>query len=161
MIRMSQLRNTPVILGEHQIGIFQSMLFDQTRKRVCAFVISGGMRGKKIVSVQHICALGEDFVLVDGWCRYRRSDKQQIAPFVRDTTGLLVGRVTDYAIDKKTWEVIAVEVLSGYLPHDWQAKSWMYEYCFAADSDELCTPSVLYNQPSFSGEEYEACGCPP
>lgn len=160
MIRMSQLRNIPVILGEHQIGIVQSMLLDQMRKRVCAFVVSGGMRGKKIVSAQHICVLGEDFIMVDGWCRYRRNDKQQIEMFVRDTSGLLVGRVTDYAIDKRTLEVIAVEVLSGYLPHSWQAKSWMYEYCFSADSDELCTPSIIHNQPNFSEEEFKACGRP-
>lgn len=161
MIRMSMMRNTPVILGERQIGLLQGIRFDHTRKRVCALIASGGMHGKRIVQTQHIRAIGSEFILVDGWSKYRRSDKQQTALFVRDTTGLLVGCVTDYAIDKKTLEVLAIEVLPGYLPWEAREKIWVFAYNFLEDTGELSIPIVLCSEPNFSEEGSRRCEYPP
>lgn len=161
MIRMSMLRNVPVILEEKQIGLFHSACFDQTRKRVRALIVSSGMRGKRIVQAQHVRMIAEGFILIDGWEKYRRTDKQQTSLFVRDTTGLLAGRVTDYAIDKRTLEVLAIEVVSGYLPREICKRDWLYAYSFAEDSDELSIPVVLHSGPCFSREGNEECGCPP
>jgi len=137
------LRNIPVILGEQQMGLFQSACFDKTRKRVCAFIVSSGVRGKRIVPAQHVRMIADGFILVDGWSRYRHSDRQQTSLFVRDTTGLLVGRVTDYAIDKRTLEVLAVELIPGYWTRERRARDWIYAYNFAEDSDELSIPAFL------------------
>ena len=143
MIRMSMLRNVPVIEGEKQIGFFQSICFDQARKRVRAFVISSGMHGKRVVEAQHICLIANQFILVDGWSRYHRTDKQQTLLFVRDTSGCLIGCVTDYAIEETTMEVLAIEMVSGYLSKEGRMKDWIYVYSFAANSDELCIPAIL------------------
>ena len=160
MIRMSMLRNTPVIRGEQQIGYFQSVCFDQARKRVRAFVISSGMHGKRIVEAQHIRTITDGFILVNGWSKYHRGHKQQTALFVRDISGLLVGCVTDYAIDEETLEVLAIEMISAYLPKEIARRDWMYTYNFMKDSGELCIPSILNNQQYFFMEGFETCGFP-
>lgn len=155
LIRISMLRNIPVILGQRQMGIFQSACFDTARKRVCAFIVSSGVRGKRIVQAQHVRMIADGFILVDGWSRYRHSDKQQTSLFVRDTTGLLVGRVTDYAIDENAMEVLAIEVISGYCAKDRKERNWIYAYSIAEDSDELSIPAFLHDQPLISGEGNE------
>jgi len=154
------LRNIPVICGDRQIGIFQSVCFDKTRKRVCAFVISGGLYGKRMVSIQHVLMIGQGFILIDGWSRYRRLDGQQISMFVRDTTGLLVGRVTDYAIDRDSMEILAIEVLPGYLPKEISIREWIYAYSFSEDADAWIIPTLLHNQSCISKEGNERCECP-
>lgn len=159
LIRMSALRNVPVVLGERQIGLFQDACFDRARKRVYALIVSGGMHGKRIVAAQHVLMLAREFILIDGWSKYRRKNKQQNLPFVRDDTGTLVGRVTDYAIDEKTLDVLALELVPGYLPAENQQKIWMFAY--RAAGDELSIPAALHNGLSYSKEGNEACGCPP
>jgi len=155
------LRNTPVIHDACQIGLLQGVCFDETRKRVCAFIISSGMHGKKIIQVRHIQIITQEFILVDGWSRYRRSHKQQTSLFVRDTNGLLVGRVTDYAIDTKTLDVLAIEIIPGYLPEENRMRNWIYAYDFSANTRELSIPVILHSRPFFLREGNEACGCPP
>ena len=151
----------PVVLGEKQIGLFQNACFDPTRKRVCALIVSSGMRGKRTVPARHVRMIADGFILCDGWSRYRRTDKQQNALFVRDATGLLAGRVTDYAIDKRTLEVLAVEIAPGYLPAENRLRAWIYAYSFMEDSEELSIPVVLHSLPCISREGNGACGCPP
>ena len=158
---MNMLRTTPVIQGERQIGYFQGICFDQARKRVRAFVISSGMYGKRIVEAQHIQMITDKFILVNGWSKYSRTDKQQTSLFVRDTSGLLVGRVTDYAIDETTLEVMAIEIVSGYLPRETRIRDWIYTYVFSENSGELCIPVILRSQQHFCREGFEACGYPP
>lgn len=137
------LRNVPVIWGERQIGYFQEACLDKTRKRVCALIVSSGMHGKRIVQTQHVHMIADGFVLVDNWTKYRCSARQRTTLFVRDTTGLLVGCVTDYAIDKTTMEILAVEIISGYMPKERKVKSWIYAYSFVEESDELSIPVLM------------------
>lgn len=160
MFRMSMLRNIPVICGEQQIGIFQSACFDKTRKRVCAFVISSGLHGKRVVSASHIRLIGRGFILVDDWSRYKRLDEQQTSLFVRDTTGLLVGRITDYAIDQESMEIIAIEVLPGYFPKEICIREWMYACSFSEEANAWIIPVILQNQSCISKEGNEQCVCP-
>lgn len=153
---MSMLRNAPVILGEKQIGLFQDACFDQTRKRVCALIVSSGIWGKRIVRAQHVRMIAEDFILVDSWSKYHQTDKQQNSLFVRDAGGILAGRVTDYAIGKKELDVLAVEVTPGYLPAENRRRIWVYAYSFAKENDELNIPVVLHSLPRFSREGNES-----
>lgn len=161
MIRMSMLRNVPVILDERQIGLMQSVCFDQTRKRVQALIVSGGIHGKRIVQAQHIRTITSGFILVDGWSKCHRSDRQQLELFVRDTSGLLAGRVTDYAIDTKTLNVLAVEVVSGYLPQEIRKKVWFFTYSFVEAAEELSIPVFFCSEPHFSEEGNKVCEYPP
>ena len=161
MIRMSALRNVPVVFGERRIGLFQSVCFDQTRKRVCAFVISCGMRGKRIVPAEHVSLISERFILIDGSQRYRNSDKQEMFLFIRDTAGILVGRVSDYALDEKSLEILALEMISGYSFKDRHKRTWIYAYEFSNDFGELSIPLDLCSRPYLFGEENSSCEYPP
>jgi len=159
VFRISLLRNIPVICGERQIGLFQSAYIDKSRKRVCAFVISSGLYGKRIVSIQHIRMIGDNFILIDGWSRYRPLDGQQLSLFVRDTTGLLVGRITDYAIDQESMEIIAIEMLPGYFPKEIYIRKWIYACNYSEDADAWVIPAILCNQSCISKEGNEGCEC--
>jgi len=154
------LRNTPVICEDCQIGIFQSVCFDKARKRVCAFVISSGLRGKRIIPIQHVRMIGNGIILIDGWKKYRRMDVQQTSLFVRDTTGLLAGRITDYAIDCESMEILAIEVLSGYHRKEICKRTWMYAYSFSEEADAWIIPVILHSQPSISKGGNQTCECP-
>lgn len=155
------MRNVPVVFGDQRMGLLQSVCFDQNRKKICALIVSAGVRGKKIVRTQHVQTFAQNFIMVDQWSKYRRSDQQQMALFVRDTTGLLVGRVTDYAIEEETMNILAVEMIPGYLPQAYRKRMWIYEYAFAKGSDEICVSDIQHSRPSFSKEGNATCECPP
>ena len=157
MIRMSMLRNIPVVFGEKQIGLFQDVCFDRTRKRVCAFVVTCGMRGKKLIPAAHVCMISESFILIDGLEKYRHSDRQETSLFVRDMTGTLVGRVADYAIDKKSLDILAIEIMPGYGPKERSIRIWMYAYAFSEDCGELNIPLDLRCLAVLFKEENVAC----
>ena len=153
------LRNTPVVFNQRQIGLLQDACFDQTRKRVYAFVVSCGLRGKRLVPVQHVVLIGEAFILIDGFEKYHRTDKQQTTWFVRDTMGLLVGRVMDYAIDKQSMEVLAVEIVPGYGLRATRSCIWVYTYGIVMNGlMELSIPLNLSSQPCMFREGEDECG---
>ena len=161
MIRLSTLRNVPVVFEDRRMGLLQSVCFDQNRKKICALIVSAGVHGKRIVLTQHVQTLAQSFIMVDQWSKYRRSDQQQMALFVRDTTGLLVGRVTDYAIEEETMNILAIEMIPGYLPQAYRNRIWIYEYTFSKESDEICVSDILHSWPCFSKGGNATCECPP
>ena len=71
MVRMSALRNVPVICHSRQIGLLQSISLDAARKRVHALVVSCGMRGKRVVLGQHVQAIADGFILADQDEKYK------------------------------------------------------------------------------------------
>ena len=140
MVRMSALRNTPVICHSRQIGLLQSISLDAARKRVHALVVSCGMRGKRVVLGQHVQAIADGFILADQDDKYKRIYERAGSPFVRDTTGMLAGCVTDYAVDEQTLEILAAEIMPGY----WPARFWAFAYHSADDPDGgLIVPASL------------------
>lgn len=144
MVRMSALRNVPVICQSRQIGLLQSITLDAARKRVQALVVSCGMRGKRVVLRPHVQAIGGGFILADQIQKYRRMDENAGSPFVRDTTGMLAGRVTDYAVDERSLEILAVEIMPGYWPASSRQRFWVFAYHSAEDPDGgLIVPASL------------------
>ena len=144
MIRMSALRNTPVICCSRQIGLLQSISLDAARKRVHALVVSCGMRGKRVVLGQHVQAIGDGFILADQAEKYKRIYEKADSPFVRDTTGMLTGCVTDYAVDEKTLDILAVEIMPGYWPASSRQRFWAFAYYIADGTDgSLIVPASL------------------
>lgn len=143
LVLWSMIQNIPVVFGEKQIGLLQSIGFDQSRKRVQALIVSGGLCGKKLVRSEDVLAIADEFILVKNWNSYHRAKGQQIYPFVRDTEGFLAGRITDYAFDRKKLNVLAVEVITGYLPKESRNKAWIYTYSCTEPYAEITIPVVL------------------
>ena len=161
LIRMSTLRNVPVVFGQRHIGLFQDVCFDQTRKRVYALVVACGMKGKLLIPAKCVRVLSEQFILVDGVEKYRHAYKQNMQLFVRDTTGLLVGRVSDYAIDERSLDILALEMIPGYGASERRKRIWIYTYSVSKGLDELSIPLDLHRQSSLFQEGNDACECPP
>ena len=160
MVRMSALRNMPVILGKVRLGLVQSVGLDEARKRVRALIVSCGIRGKRVVSRESVLSIGDGFILVGDSRRYHRSDEPSPCPFVRDSAGLLVGLVTDYALDEKTLDVVAVEMKPGHQPR--LERLWMFSYARQdADALELTIPVCMGSELIGVREGMESCEYPP
>lgn len=140
---MSILRNYPVICHEKRLGLLQNISLDTAQKRVLALIISCGMRGKRVILSQDVLSVADGFILADKAEKYKKALEKTPCTFVRDTTGLLCGRVTDYAIDENTLCVRAIEVIPGYWPNERRARIWMYDYARAERASELTVPACL------------------
>ena len=144
MVRMSALRNRPVVCCGRRLGLLQSVSLDSAQKRVCALIVSCGALGKRVVLPQDVLAISDGFILAGCAQRYRRAFETPPCAFARDTTGLLAGRVTDYAIDEQTLAVMAFEMMTGYLGPSRRARLWVLDYVRQdARSPELTVPACL------------------
>lgn len=162
MVRMSILRNYPVICDKKRLGLLQSISLDPAQKRVCALIVSCGIRGKRVILPEHVVSIADGFILASQAQRYRRSAETVPCVFIRDTMGLLCGRVTDYAIDEATLSIAAIEMIPGYLPSERRSRLWMYAYTRSSDtSSELTVPVCLGSELIYSREGIEVCASPP
>lgn len=153
LVRMSSLRNYPVICGKERLGLLQSISMDWAQKKVGALIVSCGIRGKRVVLPEHVSAVADGFILADEAQKYRKSYETAPCKFVRDTTGLLAGCVTDYAIEEKTMSIEAIEMIPGYLPGERKARIWMYSYARTENGGpELTVPACLGSELIFSRE---------
>ena len=153
MIRLSTLRNRPVVCGHKRLGLLQSISLDPAQKRVCALIVSCGMLGKRVVLPQDVLAIADGFILVGCVLRYRRALETPPCAFVRDTTGLLTGRVTDYAIDEASLAVAAIELTTGYLRPARETRLWVLDYVRQGEqSPELTVPACLGHELINVGE---------
>lgn len=160
MVRMSVLRNLPVICDEKRLGLLQSISLDTAQKRVRALIVSCGMRSKRVVLPEDVISIADGFILVSRAQKYKRTMETAPCLFVRDTTGLLCGCVTDYAIDEKTLTVDAIEIIPGYLPTERRHRLWAFSY-ECSGGEELSVPSCLGSELDFSREGSKPCVCPP
>lgn len=129
MIRLSGLRNRPVVCGNRQIGFLQNITLDLAQKRVQALIVSRGIRGKCVVYPEKILSVSESFILAQNAGRYERSLEQMPCRFAMDTAGRLVGCITDYAICSETMDIAAVEIMTGYLKREERrCRIWVYDF---------------------------------
>ena len=153
LVRMSVLRNYPVISGNRQIGLLQSISLDEAQKRVCALIVSCGFRGKRVLLPQDVQSIADGFILASGTQKYRRELETAPCQFVRDSAGLLAGRITDYAIDEKSLCIQAIEMMPGYLPREQRIRIWVYAYARPdSAAPELIVPSSLGSELNYTKE---------
>lgn len=162
MIRMSILRNFPVVCGHRQIGLLQSVSLNEAQNQVLALIVSCGIRGKRIVEPGSIEAVGKSFIVARVVQRYKRTRETVPCSFIRDSSGLLCGRVTDYALDEKTFSVQAVEMSAGYIGKMRRTRLWIYDYRRSENhAEELIIPARLGHELTFAREGNEECAYPP
>jgi len=128
MVRVRTFTNTPVIIGEKQLGLLQRICLDDEQKQVSSLIVACGLTGKRMVPAAGILQLGSSFIFVDQALRYTRALDQRDCLFARDAAGLLVGRISDAAIDVSCLRVIALELSTGYLFSGNTKRIWVYDY---------------------------------
>lgn len=159
MVRMSALRNCPVILDGKQIGFLQSICMDYAQKKVQALIIACGIRGKRIAMRNDLLSIADGFILIRGTEKYQRSLETKPCTFIRDTSGLLTGKVMDYAIEKENLRVYAIEMQIGYGRTERRQRIWVYDYMrLDGRKNELTIPSCL-GSGLIIAEEGNACAC--
>lgn len=158
MVRLSALRNHPVICGGRPLGLLQGISLDEAQRSVAALIVSCGFRGKRVALPEDVESIGNGFILVSQARKYKRSLEQPLCAFVRDTSGALAGRITDYAIDERSLRVTAIELSPGYTPGEWRSRLWMYAYARAdGGAGELTVPACLSREPILTREGTEEC----
>ena len=76
---MSILRNFPVVLGQRQIGLLQSVSLNEAQNQVLALIVSCGIRGKRVILPESVEAIGKGFVVVRGVQRSSASMRLRLA----------------------------------------------------------------------------------
>ena len=145
MIRVSALRNFPIICGHRRIGLMQGVSLNEAQNQVRALVISCGIRGKRLVFPDDIANLGNGFILISKVNKYAQEYEMSSCRFVRDSTGLLCGRVMDYAIDEKMLTIQAIEIIPGYIGRERRHRIWVYTYMRTSEC-ELGVPACIGNE---------------
>ncbi len=144
MVRLSALRNRPVICEGKPLGLLQSVSLDDDQRGVEALIVSCGFRGKHVVLGRDVLSVADGFILAGRAIKYKRSLERPLCRFARDTTGLLAGRVTDFAIDEGALRVAAVQLAPGYLPGERGRRMWLYVYARGdAGTGEITVPALL------------------
>lgn len=162
MIRLSALRNMPVVCGGRPLGLFQGIGLDEAQREIEAIVVSCGFRGKRVVLAQDVLAVSDGFILAKEARKYKRAYEKPACLFVRDTSGLLAGRVTDYAIDERSLRVMAIEFACGYSPGERRKRLWMYAYARSApQSPEMTVPASFCDGSILPEEGIVRCACLP
>ncbi len=110
-----------------------------------------------MISSSHVNAVADGFILVqDAQMRLPLQDCTETV-FAFDTTGLLVGRVIDWAIDESSMTVQALEIVTGYLPGMYTKRIWIFEYECKRDGEIIIPASFVSGLTTIVKEEV-ACG---
>ena len=148
MIRMNVLRNCPVICHARRVGLLQHITLNQSQKTVRALIVSGGLKGKRVVIPENVLAVTSEFILVKQTEPYDRSIEIDPYAFVRDTTGSLIGKVSDYLLDEQELKVLAAELTEGYFHAGRGARKWLYTYAPSEQwTGEIIVPSDISCEP--------------
>lgn len=139
---MNSLRNTPIIMENKRIGLLSGMIFDLRDKRAKDIVAACGLRGKRRIDCQHIMTLADGFILVDDTTRSRLQLNCSKKVFAFDTSGVLIGCISDYAIDESSMRIIAVEVTTGYYPGKYMRRIWVFDFEYI-NSEEILLPASI------------------
>ena len=142
MIRLSKLRNYPVVIGQKKLGLLHSVSLDKAQKRVYALIVTRGMRSKCIVLPDDVQAVSDGFILARRFAPYKKSMEEDRSVFVRDTSGMLVGRIADCMLDETDFRVIAFLMQTGYSLHQRDCV-WVYTYTRSEHASELIIPACL------------------
>jgi len=143
MLKMSVLRNTPVIMNQKMIGVVQSLHLDMMQKRVCALSISCGLRGRRFIIPADVQNLANGFIIASKVYRRGQIESHHPTLFVRDSTGILVGCVTDYAISEKDMQLEAIEMRMGFLPREYRIRLWVIDFSYHPSKHEIIVPVSL------------------
>ena len=111
---------------------------------------------------ESIEAIGRGFIIARDVRRYNRVQETTLCTFIRDTSGLLCGRVTDYAVNEATLAIEAVEMIPGYLGSARKKRIWVYDYQRSENhAEELIVPACLGGELTLTKEGNEQCAYPP
>lgn len=157
MIILSTIRNCPVICQDKRIGLVMGIGLCDDAKQVTELIIACGLRGKRIVSCGNIQSVADGFLLVKDTMRYKHAHHPAKCMFAYDADGLLLGYVTDYAIDEHTMQIQAIEVLTGYLPGKYTKRVWIFDY-ECRNQEKVIVPASFCSELMRLNEEDGICG---
>lgn len=139
MIRMSTLRNRGVFLHGKQIGLLQNVCLNPAQKTVHSLVVAGGLKGKRVVYSNQILSMTGEEIHVSETVRYKKSMEPPKQRFIRDESGLLLGRITDFLLDEERMRLVALQIIRGYLTSEERKRTWIYRW-LQSQKEDLIIP---------------------
>lgn len=142
MFRVNAVRNVPVIMGNKRIGLMMGLHFDLHAKRATEMVVACGLRGKRRIECKYVTGITDEFILVDDTAKSAPERGRINKAFAFDTTGLLVGSVSDYAVDESSMSILASEVTTRYHPGTYSRQIWVFDYEYIKTGEILLPASI-------------------
>jgi len=103
-----------------------------------------------MIDTEDIISISDGFILAKKAIRSRQSVSQSCPCFVRDSTGLLIGRITDYAISESDLQLAAIEMQVGLLGHERRIRIWIMDYSCTSNENEIIVPSSIGSELIYS-----------
>lgn len=142
MFRLSAIRNYPLICRKKRVGLLQDIGVNLESKEVTEWIVGCGFYGKRRILSDYIRSVSDGFVLLEDHAKCMAARDCVKTEFVFDTSGLLLGRVTDYMIDESTKCIQALEVITGYWPCRYTRRIWLFAYEYRGKGEILVPASI-------------------
>ena len=139
MTRANRLIGLPVILDGAKIGVVDQLDFSPDARQISALTVqTNGLKSGSIPAC-NVQLVGENAVLVTAAPVQRRSGRF-VPGRVRDTSGLMLGIVTDVMVDETTLSVTALELSFGPIDDILTGRRWVKEFSRDPKSGETIVP---------------------
>jgi len=142
VFRLNAVRNLPVIMQSKRVGMLLGISVDLYTKQATDIIVACGLRGKRRIQCRYISAIAEGFILIDDTAHSTVDHGGINRVFAFDTTGVLIGRASDYAIEESSMEIQAIEIITGYLPGIYPRKTWIFDYECIGTGEILLPASI-------------------
>ena len=114
-VRLGRILGLPCVWGERVVGHVERAVPDEMGQQVEGFIVRRGLGGAKWADRNSVAVLGDvSLILKDKPGRMPKGRDACMGP-VKDESGLTLGRVTDWWIDREGMQITALEVTLGLL----------------------------------------------
>ncbi len=114
-VRLGRILGLPCVWGEKVVGHVEGAVPDAAGQQVEGFILRRGLGSAKWVDRTAVAVLGDvSLVLKEKPGRLPKGRERVLGP-VKDESGLTLGRVTDWWIDREALNITGLEVTLGLL----------------------------------------------
>ena len=139
MTRANRLIGLPVILDGAKIGVIDQFDFSRDARQISALSVQTNSLRSGSIPAHDVQLVGENVVLVSAKPGPQRGRKFTPGR-VRDTSGLILGVVTDAMLDETTLCVTALELSFGPIDDLLTGRRWAKEFSVDPKSGETIVP---------------------
>jgi uncharacterized protein YrrD len=138
MTRTNRLIGLPVILDGEKLGVVDSVSFSGDGKSVSEITVQSAKLRSGCLHGEDIQLIGERAVIASAK-PYGRCHKFQ-PKMVRDTSGLMLGIVTDALVEEDTLRIAQLEISFGPIDDILTGRRWVSEFCVNGITGETIVP---------------------
>ena len=114
-VRLGRILGLPCVWGEKVVGHVEGAVPDATGQRVEGFILRRGLGSAKWADRACVAVLGDVSLVLKEKPGRLPKGRERALGLVKDESGLTLGRVTDWWIDRDALNITGLEVTLGLL----------------------------------------------